>query len=281
MSNNLLSLNRTPAESEPHPSSAEPEEQYERTITDCTDAPPRGGRLALAARKLWRAIKHPKVVFAKRRNGTKRLLALISRHSKQPPTRREGPRSSPEAISNPQSPVPRNRSTTVVAEVLVSETFTGPDPRSAVTATTDSSISLSAESGAIPNPTPALDPRDSLNMVNSIDHQFGSSDRPSTNFSEATTARNSTTSNVDNLSNHASGVRSVLLSESNGGLAIGGSIDASPFNPVQLITPFMPRLQTNLGVPGADEEDYPSVHERTSSPASAVEFLEIGGHFNS
>lgn len=280
MAGNLTS-NRNPPESGPHLTSAGPRDVCEEIIPYHNDSPRKRRKFTSAVGRLWAAIIHPKIVLEKHLDGKRSLRWLIFRTGRKSSPSVERPCSSPEATKVAVPARPTHPCKSIAAEDKGTQTWGPPDPPSVITITTDSSISLSPEPNVTTNATPVPDPPDQVDVVDTFDHGVPCDGRPNKPLSQATTVPNST-SLAENFSNHTSGVPSAPISEPGNGDAIAASIE-TPFESLQHISPSTLRLQTNmdlLHVHIEGEEGYSSGREGTSSPASAVDFHGMGGHFD-
>lgn len=280
-SHKALPSHQTPP-ARPDQKSPEVQRSCKTKAHDCNGvSPPRLKTLGSAVGKIWTAIKQPQNVLAKRLRGNKRLKKLMSLGMRKPSTPREKPRSRPEAISVAEPTPPPILSTPIVQETAL-EALTRPQAPFAVATSTDSSLSLSSQPEATPIPNPAPDTRQPLHLINDFDRQFGSDVGSTTHLSEASTLQNSTFVNESRSRSHSE-VQLPSIEEPNGGSAIGPNRGTPPPFPSESLRPFTPRLQTNFGqlhVPSSDDEDSQStIRGRGSSPASAVDFSGMGGHF--
>jgi hypothetical protein len=258
------------------------QERRDLTAQDCTNTtPPKSKSFASAVGKIWTAFKVPRRALARHLNVNKRLRRLMPRRTKDPVIPLDKPESSPGAVDDAFCAAPQNLSTALDQETEL-EPLTCPNPRFAATTATESSISLSSQPETTPILTPNLDTHRSVNLINVAQHESGSDGRSDTPFSEATTLENSTVVNDASSSRNSEALHPSAL-ELNSDPAIGNRPATPPLLSSLIIRPFTPCLQTNLGhldVPLSDDEDSSSTVRRGgSSPASAVDFHGMGGHF--
>jgi hypothetical protein len=288
---NALPSTQTPT---PQPDLKSPEHHSfcNSTASDGLDESQRPKTFASAVGKLLRtAIKKPRNVLAKHLNGKKHFQKLMPRRKKKVATSPEVLAGSPEEVNaaddipaaNPADASPATNPATATRDEPGPEPLSPPEPRFAATEPTESSISLCSQSEATPTASHTPHLHHPQNIITYVDHQFRPGRRCSTPLSEASTLQNSTYVN-DNLSRRASESQPPPAPESDPvpSVATPPSTPLPPL-PSQPGRPYAPRIQTNLGhlyVPGSDEENsHSTVRDRSSSPASAVDFHGMGGHF--
>jgi len=244
--------------------------------------PPSSKTLGSAVGMIWRVIKHRPKILAKRLRCSKHLSKLMSLRIRKAAVSQEQRRGSPEPINVIEAPSLPSSSISVNQET-VSEPLARPPAPFAVTAATDSSLSLSSHAEGAPDLGPGLDAQPA-DIIHRIDQHFPVHSNSTTDISQDSTLQDST---------YVHGTRSRSISPDQTASIedpnLGPAIDADhPSTPLQLpaqstqpITP--PRLQTDLAhlnVPHQDDRDSQSTIRGTgSSPVSDVDFSLVGSLF--
>ena len=214
--------------------------------------------------------------MAKHVNSNKHLQKLIPGRKKKV---LEQPANESSA-GNTANDIPAPNVTSTTTEEPRPETFRPRTLLSVVTEPTDSSISLSLPSDAPPNPSQSHDVRHPQNIIANVNRQFRSDLGSNAPSSQASTLQNSTYVN-DGLSRRSSETQPPSIPEPDASPAVDNDPPAP--RPSQPGRPYAPRIQTNLAqlhVPGSDDEDgHSTIRGGSSSPASAVDFHGMGGHF--
>lgn len=249
-----------------------------------TNTPPiKGKKLSMALERLWTAIKLPTTILAKHWRKCKRLRKVLKLRAKQPVTLVEEPKSCPQAVDL-AIPAPPSTSSLAIAQDRNTRPSTCSEAPVADATATDRSISLSSQPDITLNSTPFLEGTRPPNSLNLDDHEFVPDPCPGIRSSEASTLQNSTFVNNNNISRDPSEAQSRSISEFDRDATTEVSPDTPPGHSSLIIRPLAPRIQTSFGqlnVPGSDEEDGRStIRGRGSSPASPVDFNEIGSRFD-
>jgi hypothetical protein len=249
----------------------------ERNVT----LPPSPKTLGSAVGMMWKVIKRRPKILAKRLRCSKHLSKLMSLRIRKAAVPQEQRRSSAEAI-NVVGATSLPVSSTSINQETVSEPLTRPPAPFAVTAATDSSLSLHEE-GA-PDNGQGLGFRRPADILQRIDRQFPVHRNSTTDISQDSTLQDSTYVH-GTRSRSISPEQTPSIEESN----LSPAVDADhPITPLPLPTQSTrpttpPRLQTDLAhlnVPHPDDRDSQStIRGRGSSPVSDDDLPGVGSIF--